>query len=239
MEGTYPQLIDYLLNQFTFFWMVILGVFGIISVALYFLVKSLVESGINKGEKAISEKLERLDEKIIRTQDSLDDATKTYDEKIAEHDVLFDEIEERQKLYPHDGESGKWEPKISSIYTITGQLEFEVESYGRYQVHHDLLFLTGNVIVKKLPEDISKSSFYQLDIEGLPFAYYLPKKLDGGFQQLSGQLIDGSTSEQVPLEIRVGHSFLTFSLLNGSKFDEMNLQTYNTITFDGYYQIQA
>ena len=67
----YPEITRYILEHFTLFWTIIVGVFGIISIALYFICEKSVRRGVNKAVDAIKKSIQRTDEKIQQTEDRL------------------------------------------------------------------------------------------------------------------------------------------------------------------------
>ena len=62
IKEMYPEITRYILEHFTLFWTIIVGVFGIISIALYFICEKSVRRGVNKAVDAIkkSKKYNRL-----------------------------------------------------------------------------------------------------------------------------------------------------------------------------------
>lgn len=64
LEKLYDQLNSYVLCSFDLFWGIILGVFGVIGIALYFIAKSVVKRGVEKQATQYNKKYSDLDEKI-------------------------------------------------------------------------------------------------------------------------------------------------------------------------------
>ena len=67
----YPEITRYILEHFTLFWSIIVGVFGIISIALYFIWEKSVRRGVNKAVDAIKKSIQRTDKKIQQTENRL------------------------------------------------------------------------------------------------------------------------------------------------------------------------
>ena len=66
LEKLYDQLNSYVLSSFDLFWGIILGVFGVIGIALYFIAKSVIKKGVEKQTTQYNKKYSDLDEKIER-----------------------------------------------------------------------------------------------------------------------------------------------------------------------------
>lgn len=83
IDKLYEQLNTYILQNFTLFWTIIIGVFAIIGVVLYFLAQSLAEKGIKKYSLDYQTKLDECERRISYLENSLREISETLREDIS------------------------------------------------------------------------------------------------------------------------------------------------------------
>lgn len=65
LETLYKQVNNFTVNHFILFWAIIVGVLAIIGVALYFVAKSIAESGVERNIKETNEKIFKLETSLM------------------------------------------------------------------------------------------------------------------------------------------------------------------------------
>lgn len=129
LEKLYEQINGYVMNNFNLFWSILIGVFGIVSFALYFIAKSFVSSGIDKGlEKFHSEAdklnclIEAQQHEISKLKLRLEDASTIN----IYHVPLYENVQGHLDMY-----------KIGSLVFISGNIDVVVgkrESFGHIAI---------------------------------------------------------------------------------------------------------
>ena len=82
IDKLYEQLNAYVLQNFTLFWTIIIGVFAIIGVALYFLAQSLTDKGIKKSSQDFQAKNDDYERRLSSLENSLRETSKALEENI-------------------------------------------------------------------------------------------------------------------------------------------------------------
>lgn len=142
LENSYEHIYQQTLHNETVFWTVALGVFTAIGLALYFIAKSIVQSGVEKGISSIKADHEK------------------------KHDRLEMLLENQQSVLNELSnvaiqETGVWTPEFyNKYYSLSNQS-------GKYLKIGDLVIVWFDLLISEINED----DYYPntLVIQGLPF----------------------------------------------------------------------
>lgn len=68
LREVYPEITQYMLQHFSFFWTVLIGVFTILGVAIYFVCRGMAQEGVDKAISSITSSIQQVTERVHRLE---------------------------------------------------------------------------------------------------------------------------------------------------------------------------